>query len=271
MVLQIARITQDRPDLFHLLEEAYEDIYVPAFPDKNEREGLDKIQKAIAGKYDKLQIVVNILGENLDDQENYVIKGISVAYYFEQQNVGLLAYNAIDPQHREAGLGKLMVDSRIEALKDIAKASGRQLGGVFIECNDPMKVAPEHDSMDPAKRVKLFEKWGARQIPIDYVQPPVSKHDDYSENLLLLNYPVDGKYADKKVVEDYLRAVYRDFRTDFVQLENGETKKVTLRAEHDYFFKKMKGQLDTTKVETPPAPAVPGYKVGMPKYNMFKP
>lgn len=269
MVLQIARITKDRPDLFHLLEEAYEDIYVPAFPDKDERESLKTFQKAVNGKYENVEVVINILGENLEDPDNYVVKGIGIAYYFEKQNVGLLAYNAIAPEHRERGMGKLMVQSRIASLKDIARKAGKELAGVFIECNDPAKVAPEDDSMDPAKRVALFEKWGARRVPIDYVQPPVSKHDDYSENLLLLNYPVNGKYAGKDVIEGFLRACYRDGITEKVAGADGQEKTRVVKADDDYFFKQMKQQLDKMDMKDIPAPPVLGYKTGAPKFRFF--
>jgi hypothetical protein len=268
MVLQIANITKDRPDLLHLLEEAYEDIYVPAFPDAKERESLEKFKKAINGGYDKVQIVVNVLGEHLEDPENYVIKGMSVAYYYEQQNVGLLAYNAISPEHREAGLGKLMVQSRIESLQQIARGQGKELAGVFIECNDPFKVTPAMDSMDPAKRIKVFEKWGARKVPIDYVQPPVTVDGYYTDCLVLMNYPLDGKYADKDCVESFLRGIYRDYRTERLQAGE-ETIERTIRADDDFYFKKMKKQLEDTAFEPPPAPPVPGYKKGAPKFNFF--
>lgn len=267
MVLQIANVTKDRPELFHLLEEAYEDIYVPAFPDKKERDTLETFQKAISGNYPNIDIVVNILGENLEDPENYVIKGIGIAYYYKDQNVGLLAYNAIDPAHREAGLGKLMVESRIEGLKEVAQKYGETLGGAFIECNDPTKVAKEDDVIDPAKRIRIFTKWGARQVPIDYIEPPLHKDEVYSDTEVLLNYPVDGKYADKEAIEDYLRARYRDGKP--VIDPDGSTR--VIKAEDDYFFRQMKKQLDEARIDETPPPAVPGYKVGVPKFNFFRP
>ena len=269
-MLQIANITKDRPELFHLLDEAYKNIYLPAFPDEKERETLEKFHKAIDGGFEKIQIVVNILGENLEDPENYVIKGLSIAYYYENQNVGLLAYNAIDPEHQEAGLGKLMVLSRIEALQDVARQHGKELAGVFIECNDPCKVSEDMDSMDPKKRVAVFKKWGARQIPIDYVQPPTSVDGFYCDTLLLMNYPVDGKYADKATVESFLRGIYRDFRTEQIQI-GGEKLSRTIRADDDHHFKQMKKQLDEVTFANDNNPGQePGYKKNVPKFNFFK-
>lgn len=256
MVLQIATVSRDTPQHFDMLEKAYRDIYLPAFPIESERESLEKFYKAMNGEMPGIGIAINILGENLDDPdpEKRVLKGISIAYYYERHNVGLLAYNAIDPKHRDKGMGKLMVDSRIESLKAMAAAKGKTLDGVFIEVNDPTKVAAEHDSMDPSKRVAIFEDWGARKIPVDYVQPPLSEHGDYNDTMLLMNYPLEGKYASKETVEKYLRAVYREFRSD-------------MPPDDDYFFRQMQKQLHATEMPETKARGVPGYKVGVPLFR----
>ena len=254
MVLQIATISKDRPELFELLERAYNDIYLPAFPIESERESLEKFMQAVNGELPGIGIVINILGENLLDADKRVVKGISVAYLYEAHDTGLLAYNAIAPEHRERGMGKLMVDSRIKSLKQMAAEKGRQLKSVFIECNDPTKVAPEDDSMDPSKRIALFESWGARQVPIDYVQPPLSAEGDYNDTMVLLNYPLEGRYAGKQEVEQYLRGIYREFRSD-------------KSPDDDYFFKKMKQQLKAGAVPEHEKNLKPGYKVGVPVFR----
>ncbi|MDE1151123.1 MAG: hypothetical protein PW788_01180 [Micavibrio sp.] len=270
MVLQIANITKETPQLMHLLEEAYNDIYLPAFPIDDERESLDKFKRAINGDFDKVKVVINILGENLEDPKNYVIKGMSVGYYYEGQNVGLLAYNAISPKHREKGLGKLMVDSRISSMQQMARDNGHaELGGVFIEVNDPFKVSPDMDSMDPSKRVTIFKEWGAKQVPIDYTQPPVSADGYYCDSLLLMNYPVEGKYADKGTIENFLRAIYRDYRTEKVASAGGDVTTRVIRAEDDYYFQKMKKQLDGAAVDSKAECKIPGYKIGVPKFMFF--
>ncbi len=272
MVLQIANITKDTPQFMRILEEAYNDIYLPAFPIDEERESLDKFKRALNGEFDKVKIVINILGENLEDPDNYVLKGMSVGYYYESQNVGLLAYNAISPKHREKGLGKLMVDSRISSMQEMARDNGHaELGGVFIEVNDPFKVSPDMDSMDPTKRVTIFKEWGARQVPIDYTQPPVSAGGYYCDSLLLMNYPVEGKYADKKTVEKFLRAIYRDYRTQVVERPDGGSATHMTKAEDDHYFKQMKKQLDALPDDgKQKCPGLPGYKVGVPQFHFFR-
>lgn len=257
MALQIADITKDREDLMHLLDRAYHDIYVPAFPDPDERESLEKFKRGIREEIPGVNIAVNILGENLNDKDKAVIKGISVGYYYQNQNVGLLAYNAIAPEAREKGLGKIMVQSRINSLKNYAAAIGKKIDGVFIEVNDPQKVAPENDSMNPADRVGIFTKWGARKVPIPYVQPPVDKDSVYCDYLLLLNYPVDGRYAPASAVEQYLRGIYREDR-------------LGRKPEEDAYFREMTQALRSlppAALPDPNTPVIPGYMTGAPEFT----
>lgn len=257
MALQIADITKDRDDLMHLLDRAYHDIYVPAFPDPDERESLEKFKRGIRGEIPGVDIAVNILGENLQDKNKAVIKGISVGYYYRAQNVGLLAYNAIAPEAREKGLGKIMVQSRINSLKNHAAAQGKKIDAVFIEVNDPQKVSAENDSMNPADRVAIFTKFGARKVPIPYVQPPIDKDSPYCDYLLLMNYPVDGRYAEPQAVERYLRGIYRKERMGH-------------EPEEDHYFKQMADALRKMLAAAMPdaqTPVTPGYMVGTPPFS----
>jgi hypothetical protein len=117
------------------------------------------------------------------------LKGIVIGYYYHKQDVGLLAYTATSPEYRNQGLGRIQVDVLGEALLTMAKSHGGTLAGYFLECNDPEKVKPEEDSFDPAARIKLFQKWGARVMPIDYIQPPLEAGADKWSKFKLLAYP----------------------------------------------------------------------------------
>ena len=260
MVLQIANITKDTPDLLPLLEQAYARVFVPAFPVPESRESLDKFLRAMNGGIKGVSIVINVMGENLDDPQARVIKGFSVAYYYEKHNVGLLAYNAIAPEAREKGLGKIMVQSRIQSLKDLAAASDRTLAGVFVDVNDPSKIRAEDDGMDPVKRLQIFTNWGAVRTPVDYVQPPLEAGGNYCDTMLLLNYPVDGRYADRHAIEMFLRSMYRECRQN-------------QRPEEDYFFRQMKTQLDAAPESAMPNAqtcAEPGYMKDTPSFTYLK-
>lgn len=256
MVLQIANITKDTPDLLPLLKQAYDRVFAPAFPIPESRESLDKFMRALNGDIPGVSIIINVMGENLDDPAKRVLKGFSVGYYYEHHNVGLLAYNAIAPEAREKGLGKIMVQSRINSLKQRAAATGRKIAGVFVDVNDPTKVRPEDDGMDPVKRLQIFTNWGAVRVPIDYVAPPLEKDGHYCDTMLLLNYPVDGKYASRQTVDMFLRSMYREFRQ-------------TTRPDDDFFYRQMKAQLEGVPASHLPdaqANICPGYMKDTPDF-----
>lgn len=206
--LELTRVTQDNPVLLALFERAYRQILAPAFPDTNQAETLDKFLAGMNGEIKNFDVVVNLIGQNLRDVDRAELAGISVAYYYPEHNVGNLAYNAIDPNIRQGGLGKAMVQCRIESLKEKAAERGRTLRAVFLEVNNPERAPKELDSMDANKRVAIFEKWGARKVGIDYVQPPVYEDGTFCDYMDLYSYPVDGRYANRKDVSAFLMASY---------------------------------------------------------------
>lgn len=209
MGLQLANVTRDRKDLFNALAKAYAEIYTPAFPDDNERESLEKMHRVLNGETPGVEIIINVAGENLTSADP-IVKGIGVAYYYHPQNVGLLAYNAVSPDSKGEGIGKTLVHSRIESLKQMAISKNSKLRAVFVDCNNPDKVDAQHDSMDPTTRIKVFTSWGAREIPLNYVQPPLEDHLEYCDNMTLFNYPVDGKYAGPRETQAYLEAIFKE-------------------------------------------------------------
>lgn len=231
MEYQLANVTKDRPDLFPLLEKAYYEIYLPAFPDLNEQETLEKFHDLMNGALPEVGIIINLVGTNLDDPKKAVVAGIGIANYYRNGGTGLLAYNAVHPDHKGGGIGNLLVRSRIEALKTMAQADGKKLTAVFLEANNPVTARDKQDSMDPQERLKLFKKWGAQIVPVDYVQPPLSDYGDYCHDLLLLNYALDGKYAGPKEVRSYLKAIFKE------NLNGG--------SEHDSYLKTMLKQVNS--------------------------
>ena len=214
MGLQLANVTRDRKDLFNALAQAYAEIYTPAFPEDDERETLEKMHNVLAGNTPGVDIIINLAGENLDSETGRVLKGMAVAYYFREGSVGLLAYNAVSPEFLGEGIGKTLVLSRIESLKERANGQGCSLSAVFVDCNNPDKVPASTDSMDPNLRLKLFTGWGARALPFDYVQPPLAEDRNYCDKMMLLSYPVEGRYAMAADVSAYINAIYKEALPD---------------------------------------------------------
>ena len=204
-------IEADNPRSIALLEKAYKEVYESAFPINEERESLETWLNNLKGKNPAANIVIVVAGDDLDTQDP-TLKAISVAYYYNEHDAGLLAYNAVSPKFQGHGLGRTMVDARKEALLDFAKTKGKALGGVFIECNDPAKVSAEEDVMDPTVRINIFEKWGAVVLPIDYVQPPLETGGERCSTLKLLAYPhpQTGHYPTKDEIKAYLTGIYTE-------------------------------------------------------------
>ena len=235
-----------------LMRRAYHDIYVPAFPIEDERESLEKIESRLKKPVNGVERVILLAGKHLDDAEKAEVYGISIAYYYGSHQAGLLAYNAIDPKYQQMGLGRLMVKGRIEGLQQLAAKNGQTLQSVMIEVNDPAKIKPEDDSMDPAKRVALFEKWGARQIPVPYVQPPLAPGLEKCDTLLLMAYPQNGKYPDAKGVGAFVAGIYAAHNHGPVDYKDDPDFKATLRA-----LEKWGSFKDLEVVSAPPKPAAP--------------
>lgn len=216
MGLQFANVTKDRKDLFNALAQAYSEIYIPAFPDVNERESLEQIHGLMNGAVPGVQAIVNIAGNNLTSNgPDRVVKGIAVAYHFHPEHVGLLAYNAVCPKAKGEGIGKILVHSRIESLKQLSANQNASLRGVFVECHDPAVIDAKNDVMDPSARIRLFTSWGAREVPFNYVQPPLDAHLDYCDTMNLYNYPVDGQYASPQAALDFVKAQFNKALPNF--------------------------------------------------------
>ena len=204
-------IEAGNPKSLALLAKAYKDVYEAAFPIDEERESLESWIKSLKGGNPAANIIIVVAGDELDS-EKPVLKAISVAYYYNKQDAGLLAYNAVSPDFQGQGLGRIMVEARKTALLDLAKAYGNKLGGVFIECNDPAKITPAEDVMDPATRIKMFEKWGAKVLPIHYVQPPLEHGGEKCDALKLLAYPhpKTGKYPTPEAIKGFITGIYTE-------------------------------------------------------------
>ncbi len=199
-----------QPGHYELLKKAYNEIYVDAFPDINEREELEiwvsKLKNKAQSASDSYAII--LAGDNLDDPANAYIKGIAVGIYYDDAQSGLMAYNAIRPECQRQGLGRFLVNERIKAFEGVSKSKGHDLKAIFLEVNNPDKVETCGDSMDPKLRKATFEAWGARTVDVDYVQPALSTDKGKCKELMLMAYPVNSAYPTPKITEHFLHALY---------------------------------------------------------------
>jgi hypothetical protein len=246
--LLVVRATDEHS--IELMRRAYHEIYEPAFPIEDERDPLDKIESRLRNPVNGVKRVILLAGRGLKEEQadKAELAAIGIAYYYSSTGAGLLAYNAVSPKLQGGGFGKMMVQGRIKGLQELAAEGGQELQSVIIEVNNPAKVRPEDDSMDPAKRIALFEKWGAKLIPVDYVQPPLGPGLEKSRNSLLMAYPLNGRYPDGDQVAAFVTGIWqahKEFAGDF---ENDPDYKATIQE-----LKKWGGFKDLDA----PAPAAP--------------
>lgn len=81
---------------------------------------------------------------------------------YPESNCGLLTYMVVAPHARGRGLGKRLVEDALAAL------AGTR--AVFGEVNDP-ETQQREPVENARKRLAMFQRWGARLVDVDYVQP----------------------------------------------------------------------------------------------------
>jgi GNAT superfamily N-acetyltransferase len=197
-----------------LLRAFYEHLYVPAFPDADERESLANIQRYLdlkaTGWYGANNYHVRVL---LDGGEP---AGGTIADYLAGPRTGVIEFLVVAPGRRERGLGRRLLDDVETALAaDARVAGGPGLRAVAAEMNDPFRCSLELDSMDPFQRLLIWSQWGYSKLDFPYVQPALSARQRPVVSMLLAWKPVSETGAAvaadtvKRVVHEYLRWAMR--------------------------------------------------------------
>jgi GNAT superfamily N-acetyltransferase len=172
-----------------LLARFYDELYLPAFA--HQREPLEVWRRQLWGEawpYE-LSIVVACEGERID--------GGIVSELYPASACGFLTYLVVAPAAREAGLGRSLLEGARRALAARARARGLTLRAVFGEVAD-------------AARLARFERWGARAVELDYVQPSLGPGLARDPALRLIAF-FDGEppaTLPGAVVGDFVRELY---------------------------------------------------------------
>jgi hypothetical protein len=216
----VAQIDFSVPGHKELLKRAHDEVYVPAFPIEDERDPLDLWMRRLNSNSPdaKYRYAIFVAGDDLAHPETCTLKGMSVGIYYREAQAGLMAYNAIAPIARGNGLGKLMVDLRRQAFQEMAEDCDHELRGIYLEINDPEQVDAQEDSYSPEQRERLFKRWGALHVPINYIQPALAGNQKPFERVKLMCYPLANPdvptFSD---VKRFLDAIYHEDRGDHYQ------------------------------------------------------
>ncbi|MDX1969212.1 MAG: GNAT family N-acetyltransferase [Planctomycetaceae bacterium] len=214
MTLSFQDLT-DQPQDLALLARFYADVYIPGFPDANERESLENMQAYLAlkraGWYqsNNYHILLAV--------EDGAPIACSISDYLAEPNAGVLEFLLVDPQQRGRGLGQELHAATETLLQTDARRAGHAgVSCIAIEMNDPYRVNPADDNMDPFARARLWGRWGYGALGFPYVQPALSTDQGAVDYLILgakpLDDPLRGGFPPqlvRQIVYGYLRWAMR--------------------------------------------------------------
>lgn len=168
------------------LDKFEKELYIPMFPNEDEREPFGQITERISERgYPCSLILLEIEGDDL-------IGGCVADYHPECKSV-LQIYLVVAQQYRHRGCGRKLFEN---AIKHFDEAEH-----VFLEADNPEFVGEGESAMNPADRIKMYEKWGFEKVKIHYKQPPLSPDMNFEENLILMHR---GAPLTKEALKEFL-------------------------------------------------------------------
>lgn len=172
-----------------LLHRFYKELYLPQFPDPDERESLANIERYLRlkeeGWYGRNNYHVTVV---LD--QGAPIAG-AISDYLAEPNAGMIEFLVVAAAQRRRGLGAALL-RRTEAMldEDARMAAGSGVAAVLAEIEDPFRVALPAEGLDPFRRALIWAKWGYRRLDFPYVQPALSEAQGPVRYLMLAIKPL---------------------------------------------------------------------------------
>lgn len=187
---------QRHPALVEAFFRLYEDP--TNFPDPDEREEPRFIIGRIAEGSDDPHTHL-MAYELVDPTEARELVGGCIVELYPDSSCGLVTYLFVrqDLRGQKIGaLGEKVAESLIQSecglaglVRYFAEAYGKRVEAVLFESNNPAETPADTDSMPPAKRLKFFDRMGAKRVDFDYIQPPLGDDKGVVTNLFLLCFP----------------------------------------------------------------------------------
>lgn len=209
--IELTNSKQDR----ELLRDFYQELYVIEFPDPDERESLENMERYLElktqGWYGKNNYHITI-----GIQDGKPIAGV-IADYLAEANSGVIEFLVVAPEFRHRKIGKAILEiTESLLLADAKQHLGRNLDCIVAEMNDPFKTTSVRDNVDPAKRTLIWKQWGYDGLDFPYIQPALSNSQQPASNLLLIAKIFRETWSQsipsvivKAIVHEYLRWAMR--------------------------------------------------------------
>jgi GNAT superfamily N-acetyltransferase len=220
--LEIVDLRETRDE--NLLKEIYGGLYERSFPDDDEREDLDFWRENLwDAKPGSLVVHFLVAGHALGDPAARRVAGFIGSEYYPRSRVGLVTYIGVDPDWREGGIGRVLMDAAYRALASDARAAGTSLRAVFAEIHEPTRIEPNKDSIAPRDRVAIMGRYGGRRVPIPYVQPALGEGRERAYGLMLVAFPRRRRdFARRRGVGAVPAEAVRDFLDELFEASEGQ-------------------------------------------------
>ena len=201
---QFRELTGSAEDLA-FLERLYGEIYVPEFPNPDERESLENMQRYLRLKAEGwygpngYHIVVML--------SDGAPVGLSISDYLSLPKAGVIEFLVIAQPARGSGCGSRLLACTEALFAGDAARNGEKLSCIAAEMNDPFR-SPLDDSLDPFRRACVWSGWGFGRLDFPYVQPALDAGKGAVANLLLMAKPALPELAQAfpaKLVDGILR------------------------------------------------------------------
>lgn len=217
----LIELTNSDADL-ELLRKFYRECYVLEFPDPNERESLENMEKYLQLKHqgwygnNNYHIIIAI-------QSKQFIGGV-VADFLAEANTGVIEFIFVLPQFRQQGIGKiLLTDIENRLILDAKSALGVDLDCIVAEMNDPFQTSEVEDNLDPVRRSRLWDKWGYAVLDFPYIQPALSPEQAPVFNLLLLS-KIFNRQWQQSVPSDRVKIIVHEYLRWAMRIEEPESR-----------------------------------------------
>ncbi|HLC61050.1 MAG TPA: hypothetical protein VJJ52_06500 [Candidatus Nanoarchaeia archaeon] len=192
-------------------EKYHKEIYLPNYPDPNERDPKRWMQT-----YTHLTYQHNHMRKNKSHTHLVLVKlkekvcgGCLCEFLGCENNIcfGVVWYLTITNDRRRKGVGTFLLNKSINILKRDATVLGYPyLSSVFEEVNTSSKMTSaqieidKRDSMDPEERERFWENRGFHVVGFNYVQPPCEEGMEPCFYLNLRCLPLDPEWVESKSI-----------------------------------------------------------------------
>lgn len=198
------------PRDINLLRQFYMELYLPEFPDPDERESLDNMTHYLELKAQGWYGANNYHIVLLTDSGRPVAG--SVSDYLSVADAGVIEFLTVAPSSRRQGLGaRLLRWTETTLAVDAGSRSARSLRAIVAEMHDPRIPDAHHASLEPTARARIWSGWGYRKLNFDYVQPALSASQHAARHLILLAKILNGVTHHTTLRTHHLCAILREY------------------------------------------------------------